>query len=426
MTPTVLHAIGKPAAVPVAAEQAASLTYESYYGLQEKAFSLSADPRFLYKSRSHSLAFTELSTAIRRREGLVVLTGEIGTGKTTLCRAVLDSLDRRTFSAFVADPFLSREELLKILLVEFGVVSVADLKAGHLNGSSRQDLSYRLYDFLNSLVPLQAFAVVVVDEAQNLSLPLLEEIRILADLEWQEKLLQVVLVGQPELRPRLKLPQLRQVEQRVSMRCELTALGREDVASYVDHRLSIARGGASTVRFSPESLNVVHHASAGIPRLINLICDRALYEAHRLGASRRVEAAMVWKALGALGLDVTPAGHAAEDTGVGVIEIDQSSAAEPAAPLTVVSNPPSHNPLAAIAEVSTATTSVYVVSATPSDEPAAATAEAAAIAEEVAAIAEMSTATTSDYMEAFRSETETESMTAPHTVSTGYLRRLAL
>src|SRR5918993_864695 len=151
MTPTALHAIGRPASPPVAAEQA-SLTYETYYGLQEKAFSLSADPRFLYKSRSHSLAFTELSTAIRRREGLVVLTGEIGTGKTTLCRAVLQGLDRRTFSAFVADPFLSREELLKILLVEFGVVSVADLKSGHLQGSTRQDLSYRLYDFLNSLV----------------------------------------------------------------------------------------------------------------------------------------------------------------------------------------------------------------------------------------------------------------------------------
>src|SRR5688572_4833064 len=322
MTPTVLHAIGKPAAVPVAAEQAASLTYESYYGLQEKAFSLSADPRFLYKSRSHSLAFTELSTAIRRREGLVVLTGEIGTGKTTLCRAVLDSLDRRTFSAFVADPFLSREELLKILLVEFGVVSVADLKAGHLQGATRQDLSYRLYDFLNSLVPLQAFAVVVVDEAQNLSLPLLEEIRILSDLEWQEKLIQVVLVGQPELRSRLKLPQLRQVEQRVSMRCELTALGRADAASYIDHRLSIARGAASTVRFSPDAINVVHHASAGVPRLINLICDRALYEAHRLGAARRIESAVVWKALGALGLDVTPA-KAPDDPGIGLIGVDE-------------------------------------------------------------------------------------------------------
>jgi general secretion pathway protein A len=360
MAQTALHAIGTPAATPAAAGDQSSLTYEPYFGLQEKPFSLSADPRFLYRSRAHALAFTELSTAIRRREGLVVLTGEIGTGKTTLCRAVLEGLDRRTFTAFVADPFLSREDLLKILLVEFGVVSLADLKAGHLQGASRQDLSYRLYDFLNSLVPLQAVAVVVVDEAQNLSLPLLEEIRILADLEWQEKLIQVVLVGQPELRSRLKLPQLRQVEQRVSMRCELSALGREDAASYVDHRLNIARGGASTIRFSPESLNVVHHASAGVPRLINLICDRALFEAHKLGATRRIEAAVVWKALGALGLDVTPA-KAPQDPGTGLIDI---------APIAA---PPAPEPPAVVAPVLTSNAPAVAASVLASDAPAVVT-----------------------------------------------------
>jgi type II secretory pathway predicted ATPase ExeA/cell division septation protein DedD len=321
MIQTALHAIGTPAAMPPRHEQGGSLTYEPHFGLQEKPFSLSADPRFLYKSRSHALAFSELAAAIRRREGLVVLTGEIGTGKTTLCRAVLESLDRRTFSAFVADPFLSREDLLKILLVEFGVVSLEDLNAGRLQGATRQDLSYRLYDFLNSLVPLQAFAVVVVDEAQNLSLPLLEELRILADLEWQERLIQVVLVGQPELRNRLKLPQLRQVEQRVSMRCELSALGRDDLAAYVDHRLSVARGSTSILRFAPGACDVVHHASAGVPRLINVICDRALHEAHVLGVTRRIESAIVWKAIGALGLGVTPE-PAPIDHGTGVIELE--------------------------------------------------------------------------------------------------------
>jgi cell division septation protein DedD len=115
------------------------------------------------------------------------------------------------------------------------------------------------------------------------------------------------------------------------MRCELTALGREDAASYVDHRLNIARGGASTIRFSPESLNVVHHASAGVPRLINLICDRALYEAHRLGATRRVEAAIVWKALGALGLDVTPA-KSPEEPGTGLIEVERPPVSQPTVP----------------------------------------------------------------------------------------------
>ena len=143
---------------------------------------------------------------IRRREGLIVLTGEIGTGKTTLCRSVLQHLDRRTFAAFVADPFVSREDLLKTLLVDFGVISIGDLTRGRFNGASRSDLSYPLYEFLDSLVPLQAFAVVVIDEAQNLSLPLLEEIRILSELERREKLLQVVLVGQPELRSNLRLP----------------------------------------------------------------------------------------------------------------------------------------------------------------------------------------------------------------------------
>src|SRR5262245_12296071 len=180
-----------------------SLTYEPFYGLREKPFSLSADPRFLYKSPAHAPPFDAILAGIRRREGLIVLTGEIGTGKTTLCRSVLQQLDRRTFAAFVPDPFVSREDLLKILLVDFGVIAINDLTRGRFTGASRSELSYLLYEFLDSLVPLQAFAVLVIDETQNLSLPLLEEIRILSELERREKLLQVVLVGQPELRSSL-------------------------------------------------------------------------------------------------------------------------------------------------------------------------------------------------------------------------------
>ena len=228
----------------------ASLTYEPFYGLSEKPFSLSADPRFLFRSPAHGPAFDELQAGIRRREGLIVLTGEIGTGKTTLCRSVLQHLDRRTFAAFVADPFVSREDLLKTLLVDFGVISIGDLTRGRFNGASRSDLSYPLYEFLDSLVPLQAFAVVVIDEAQNLSLPLLEEIRILSELERREKLLQVVLVGQPELRSNLRLPEMRQVDQRVSVRCELTPLDAAGVAGYVDHRLRVAGRGESRVEFT--------------------------------------------------------------------------------------------------------------------------------------------------------------------------------
>lgn len=253
------------------------LTYEPFYGLKEKPFSLSSDPRFLYKSKTHAPTFDDLLAGIRRREGLTVLTGDIGTGKTTLCRAVVDRLDRTTFSAFVPDPFVSREDLLKMLLIDFGVMSIDDLKSGRLNSASRSDLSYPLYEFLNSLVPLQAFAVVIIDEAQNLSVPLLEEIRILSDLEAPEKLLQVVMVGQLEFQAKLKLPEMRQLDQRVSVRCELGALDRRGVAEYIAYRLRIAGGGQDRVEFSPEAVDLIHQTSGGVPRVINLLCDRTLH-----------------------------------------------------------------------------------------------------------------------------------------------------
>jgi general secretion pathway protein A len=269
---------GKPlsSATP-ASGRSSLLTYEPYYGLREKPFSISADPRFLYKSPTHAPTFEDLRAGIRRREGLIVLTGDIGTGKTTLCRAVLESLDRKTFSTFVPDPFLSREDLLKMLLVEFGVVSIDDLKSGRLAGASRPDLSYPLYDFLKSLVPLQAFAVLVIDEAQNLSLSLLEEIRILSDLEDPEKLLQVVLVGQSELQDKLRLHEMRQVDQRVSVRCDLQPLNRDDVGAYIAHRLDIAGGGRGRVAFTEEAADEIYRVSKGVPRVVNLICDRALH-----------------------------------------------------------------------------------------------------------------------------------------------------
>jgi len=252
------------------------LTYEPFYGLSEKPFSLASDPAFFFKSASHRSAFDALGAGIRRREGLIVLSGEIGTGKTTLCRAVLAQLDRKTFSTFVPDPFVTPEDLLKMLLIGFGVASVADINGGRLQGASRQDLSYPLYEFLDSLVPLQAFAVLVIDEAQNLSLGVMEEIRILAELEKREKLLQVVLVGQPELRDNLRLPQMRQVEQRVTVRCELAPLAFGDLIEYVSHRLAVAAARPDGVAFTGGALEAVYLASGGVPRLINLVCDRAL------------------------------------------------------------------------------------------------------------------------------------------------------
>jgi general secretion pathway protein A len=252
--------------------------------LDEKPFSLSPDPRFLYPSASHTPVLRDLVAAIRRREGLVVLTGDIGTGKTTLCRAVIEQLDRKTFTTFVPDPFVTREDLLKTMLIDFGVMSVDDLVRGRLKGASRPDLSFPLYEFLRSLEPLDAFAVLVIDEVQNLSLPLLEEIRILSDLEAGRKLLQVVLVGQPEFDEHLRLPRMRQIHQRVSVHCQLQPLDRSDVAGYVAHRLTTAGATGDQVGLLPEALDLLFTASGGVPRVINLLCDKALAR----GQARRI------------------------------------------------------------------------------------------------------------------------------------------
>ena len=260
--------------------------YETYYGFAEKPFSLSPDPRFLYRSQSHANAFELLQYAIRRREGFAVVTGDIGTGKTTLCRALLEEIDRTTFTALVLDPFLSEQDLLKRILQDFGVVSRENIRAGRLAGITKQDLIETLYDFLLGLVPLKANAVLIIDEAQNLPLPVLEQIRILSNLETdKEKLLQIILIGQLNLGTLLRSPELRQLDQRVSIRYQLEPLDRETVGAYVAHRLTIA-GGSAAVTFAPRALDRLHRLSAGIPRLINLICDRALLAAFSVRENR--------------------------------------------------------------------------------------------------------------------------------------------
>ena len=260
--------------------------YERYYGFTEKPFSLTPDPKYLYRSQPHGDAFDLLQYAVRRREGFVVVTGDIGTGKTTLCRALLEQIDRTTFTALVLNPFLTEEDLLKRILLDFGVVSREELKQGRLAGVSKQELVDALYDFLLSLIPLKASAVLIIDEAQNLPLPVLEQIRILSNLETdKEKLLQIILVGQLNLRDVLASPELRQLDQRVSIRYELTPLDRETTGAYVAHRLAVA-GGAASVVFAPKALDAVHRYTRGIPRLINLVCDRSLLAAYAARASR--------------------------------------------------------------------------------------------------------------------------------------------
>jgi general secretion pathway protein A len=187
--------------------------YEDFYGFAEKPFSLTPDPKYLYRSQSHANAFELLQYAIRRREGFVVVTGDIGTGKTTLCRALLEQIDRTTFTALVLNPFLSEEDLLKRILLDFGVISREELKTRNLTGVSKQELIDAISDFLLGLIPLKASAMLIIDEAQNLPLRVLEQIRILSNLETdKEKLLQIILVGQLELQTLLRSPELRQLD----------------------------------------------------------------------------------------------------------------------------------------------------------------------------------------------------------------------
>src|SRR5947199_8469107 len=232
--------------------------YEDYYGFSEKPFSLTPDPRYLYRGESHGSAFDLLQYAIARREGFVVVTGDIGTGKTTLCRALLEQIDRTTFTALVLNPFLTEEDLLKRILQDFGVISREERKAGRLAGITKQELIDTLYDFLLSLIPLKASAVLIIDEAQDLPLPALEQIRILSNLETdKEKLLQIILVGQLQLQTLLRSPELRQLDQRVSIRYELKPLDADSVSAYVAHRLSVA-GGSAAVAFTAKALEQVH------------------------------------------------------------------------------------------------------------------------------------------------------------------------
>jgi general secretion pathway protein A len=262
--------------------------YEEYYGFTEKPFSLTPDPKYLFKSASHASAFELLQYAIRRREGFVVITGDIGTGKTTLCRALLEQIDRKTFTALVLNPFLSEEDLLRLVLQEFGVVSRNEVKRGRLAGVSKQELIETLNEFLLSLRAIGAQALLIVDEAQNLPLQVLEQIRILSNLETEkEKLLQIVLVGQSNLKDLLRRPDLRQLDQRVSIRYDLKPLSAEETAAYVQHRLSVAGGGAA-VTFVPKALARVYQYTGGIPRLINLLCDRSLLNAYSAHDTRVV------------------------------------------------------------------------------------------------------------------------------------------
>jgi len=247
--------------------------YEAYFGLKENPFSLSPDPRYLYLSPQHQEALNCLIYGIGERKGFMVVTGGIGTGKTTLCRALLAGLDGRTASALIFNPALSDVELLKTINEEFGIKLVGrGTKKRYLDG---------LNAFLMKNFAAGKNAILLIDEAQNLSHSVLEQIRMLSNLETvRDKLIQIILLGQPELRRLLALPSLRQLNERITVRYDLKPLAREDVRRYIEHRLVTAGGEKIGSSFTAGSYDLIYRMSRGIPRRINAICDRALLIAY--------------------------------------------------------------------------------------------------------------------------------------------------
>ena len=259
------------------ADRAKPSGYEQFYGLEEPPFSLAADPRYLYHSQSHDRAAQAVLDAIRNREGIVLLTGAVGLGKTLLCRAVLEELDRRTLTSYVTDPSMSPQELLKTILVDFGVISHADRATGRLAHASVADLQAALRDFLYTLAPIHAFAVVILDDAHGLSIELLRHVGVLAESGGGERLLQVILVGQPTLINTVTKTSLRPIFQQASTHATLTPLEPEEVEDYVNHRLNVG-GRNARVAFDRSAIAELQTLSQGVPRMINLLCDRALLE----------------------------------------------------------------------------------------------------------------------------------------------------
>jgi type II secretory pathway predicted ATPase ExeA len=243
----------------------------------EPPFTLSSDPKFVYHSAAYDTVAQEMLTAIGRRDGLVVLTGETGVGKTTLCRALVDQLDRRTLTSLVVLPCTSAEDLLRTILVDFGVITRANGAAALL---TRGDLESAFHDFLVSLAQVQAFAVVVLDEAQDLPVDVFDRLRAWIDLVDGVRLLQVVLVGQPSLLKMLERRALRQLSSYETVRCVLGGLEREEVGEYALHRLSVS-GQGRDVGFDDAAAARVFELVGGVPAAVNFLCQRALAEVRR-------------------------------------------------------------------------------------------------------------------------------------------------
>ena len=241
--------------------------YLEYYGLKEPPFSITPNPRFLYYSAKHREALNHLLYGIRERKGFVQLTGEVGAGKSTICRVLLEQLGKNFSTALILNPVLDAPGLVKNIAMEFGLA---------VQGLDALEIVAQINCFLLKEMEEGRDCVLIIDEAQNLSNELLEQVRLLSNLETDDrKLLQIVLLGQPELRDRLEAPALRQLRQRITVRYHLTPLRHAELGQYVHHRLTVS-GGQGTPQFTGPALWRVYRYSRGIPRLVNAVCDKCL------------------------------------------------------------------------------------------------------------------------------------------------------
>jgi type II secretory pathway predicted ATPase ExeA len=250
--------------------------YREFYGLRDIPFSLTPDPRFLYFTASHREVMANLHYGIQHGKGLIVATGEVGTGKTTMLRAMLARLDRSVLTCYIFNPGLTVSEFYHYIATSFGVTQYA----------SKSDLLMKLGRLLMTRHARGLRSVLIVDEAQGLAPELLEEIRLLLNFEtYTEKQLQIILAGQPELRQVLNHPGLRQLKQRISLRCEIKPLRADEVPVYIRARLKTA-GATRLDLFTADAVALIHRASEGIPRLVNNICDNALLNGFAVGAKQ--------------------------------------------------------------------------------------------------------------------------------------------
>ena len=241
--------------------------YLEYYGLKEPPFNLTPNPRFLFYSAKHREAFNHLLYGIRERKGFVQLTGEVGAGKTTLCRALLEQLGPEFSTALILNPVLDAEQLIKAIAIELNL---------QVKGLDRLETLAEINRFLLQQVEHHKDTVLIIDEAQDLTRELLEQVRLLSNLETDErKLLQIILMGQPELRDRLNDHSLRQLRQRITVRFHLNPLKSSEVSQYIQHRLQVS-GANGAPYFTTPAVWLIYRYSRGIPRLINAVCDKCL------------------------------------------------------------------------------------------------------------------------------------------------------